>query len=170
MDSVGDAVLGFLGGLALAAAGAYAAVFFHRRADRTRNLETARFTVYMKLIELKSWYWSIASSDIRRRMGMDAPDVPAHHRERIRTLAWEISDLLRTAEDIEHLDRILGILFDRSAYPAAEIRHKAMEHLLTELATLVNPRYAEAIKQIGLRNEAALLKDPTSEDTTPTSL
>ena len=138
-------VLSFTSGVGVALFGAIVATIFQRRLERRRKVESERFQVYMKLMELHGLYFWVSSAEVRGQPTL--PEIGP----KIRDLAWQIADRLRAADQIKDLDCILEVLFS-THYSTARERYHAIDNLLQDLGTTVNPRYAAAIRKISEEN------------------
>lgn len=153
-----EVIIGFASGIGVSLIGALASAYFQRRNENRRDREHTRFKVYMQLMELKSLYWRIEQAEFHNRQ------IEEKDRQRVRDKTWQIADLLREADDIEHLESILHVMFSEQ-YATAKARSEAMQSFVQELGKLVNPRYARAIDSIGGRN--ILEFDPNRAAKTP---
>jgi hypothetical protein len=147
------AVISFAGGVGVAVVAAFAAGLVRRRLEAKRRIEEARFDVYMKLLELQGLYHWIAVAELRAELPQEEV------LRQVKSLAWQIADKLRSADEIEHLSEILAVLLSRK-YTSAASRSEALDQLLHELGATVNPRYANAVRQISEENLLALREDP----------
>lgn len=156
-SEIATALLGLISGVLLAFVGAYAAAVFERRRERQAKVEEARFRIYMKLMDLHSWYFWLASAEMRNEE--PAPGA----RARLQELAFKISDELRSADEGEKLEEILDVLFCETAYGTALKRYHAIQALLDDLGKQVNSRFAKKIREIAERNVAAVDRTPLSD-------
>ena len=153
-------LLGFLGGIAVALIGAIAAYLLQRRLERRNRIESERFQVYMGLMELHGLYFGVQAAEL------NGDSVPKDTRMKVRELAWQISDRLRSADDVDDLDRILEVLLS-SGYGSAQDRYQAIEQLLRDLGDKVNPRYAAAVRQLSEGNVRRTAKGIRPSSNTP---
>jgi hypothetical protein len=142
MDSWPSAFFGFASGIAVTLIGALTATFLQRRHERRRRIEEGRFNVYMKFMELHSYYFFVSSAEVRKE------NVDADLRKRIRSLAAEIADMLRSNDELREVPRLVRILMGMD-YPSAEARYRDMGEVLNSLGRSVNPRYLTAARSIG---------------------
>lgn len=115
----------------------------------------------MKLMELRGIYFWFMSAEIRQEE--IKPDI----RKKCRSIAWEIADMLRSADDVDYLEDILDILFSPDFNSAAE-RDAAMGKLLEKLGHRINPRYQKKIQEIDKANMRKLLSKEKSNAPTST--
>jgi len=153
-------LIAFLSGLVLAFIGALAAYFFQRRSDKKKHLEQIQFEIYMRVLELHGLYFRVYSAEVRKK------EIPPETREKIWTLAWKTSDVLRTADGLRHTPQILDVLFSNK-YETAEARYNAMQDLIDELGNSTDPRFIKAMKRIGAENQKLLLKDIMKDSNAP---
>lgn len=138
-------VLGFLSGVGVSLTGAFLANMFARKREQDKARDEHRFSVYMKLMEIHSFYFWYATAEVHKER------VPPDIQSKCQKLSWEIADMLRAADDLEHLDEILDVLMGPD-YPSAVARYEQMGVLLGKLGKRVNPRYQKKIGHIGTRN------------------
>jgi hypothetical protein len=100
MDSWPSAFVGFASGIAVTLVGALMATFLQRRHERRRRIEEGRFHIYMKVMELHSFYFLVSSAEVRQE-NVD-PDL----RKRIRSIAGEIADMLRSHDELREVPRL----------------------------------------------------------------
>jgi hypothetical protein len=148
------ALLGLISGVLLAFVGAYVTAVFERRRERRAKVEETRFRIYMKLMDLHSWYFWLASAEMRKE------EPATGTRPKLQELAFKISDELRSADEVEKLEEILDVLFCEPAYDTAMKRYHAIQSLLDELGSQVNPRFAKKIREIGERNVSEVDRTP----------
>jgi hypothetical protein len=100
-------------------------------------------------MELHGIYFWFSSAEVRGK------PIPPEIRQRCRSLAWEILDILRAADEMEYLDETIEVLLGPSFNLALE-RYKAMGQLLGKLGHRVNPRYQRKIREISEANVCTL--------------
>ncbi|MGH9896235.1 MAG: hypothetical protein ACREA0_30425, partial [bacterium] len=144
-----EPALVFLSGVGVTLTGALIAHVLTRQRERRKLVDERRFEIYMKLMDLNSQYFWIASAEVRGQ-----PASPETRRN-CRDLAWQIADILRAADEVEFLEEILDITFG-PGYPTAAKRHDAMGALLDRMGERVNPRYARKIREISKANVLSL--------------
>jgi hypothetical protein len=137
-----EALIGFASGVGVSLVGALISTFLQRRLDRRRRVERGRYQVYMKLMELHSFYFFASSAEVRRTEL--SPDL----RQRIRSLAGELADMLRSADELREVPQLVRILMSMD-YPSAQARYREMGEVLRALGESVNPRYVAAAGEIG---------------------
>ncbi len=142
MDSLPSALVGFASGVGVTLIGALITTVLQRRHERRRRIEEGRFRVYMKLMELHSFYFFASSAEVRHQ------ELSSDVRERIRSLASELADMLRSADELREVPLLLRILMSMD-YPSAQARYRDMGQVLDSLANSVNPRYSTAARAIG---------------------
>jgi hypothetical protein len=142
MESWPSAFVGFASGIAVTLVGALITTFLQRRHERRRRIEEGRFRVYMKLMELHSFYFFASSAEVRQQ------ELSVDIRERIRSLAREIADMLRSADELREVPQLLRILMSMD-FPSAQTRYREMAEVLNSLGQFVNPRYSTAARAIG---------------------
>jgi hypothetical protein len=140
-----ELLIAFVIGVGVTLTGAFIAHLLTRSRERRKLIEERRFEIYMKLMDLNSQYFWIASAEVR---GEPAPQTA---REKCRELSWRIADMLRAADEVEFLDETLDILF-ASNYPSAAKRHDAMGALIDKMGQRINPRYARKFHDISMVN------------------
>lgn len=145
MESLPSALFGFASGIAVTLIGALITTFLQRRQEKRRRIDESRFRVYMKVMELHSFYFFASSAEARNQ------ELSADIRERIRSLAGEIADMLRSADQLREVPQLVRILMSMD-YPSAQARYSEMGKVLTSLGHSVNPRYSEAARAIGEGN------------------
>jgi hypothetical protein len=145
MESWPSAFFGFASGIAVTLIGALAATFLQRRHERRRRIEEGRFRVYMKFMELYSYYFFVSSAEVRQE------SVDADLRKRIRSLAGEIADMLRSNDELREIPQLVRILMGMD-YPSAAARYRDMGEVLDSLGRSANPRYLTAARALGEDN------------------
>lgn len=140
-----DGWLGFVGGtLAALVAGLIASVV-QREAEYRRKREQTRLDVYFLLLDLHNWYFWVASAEVSG----EHPSGEAL--AKCRSLTFQLNDKLRAFEDVEHLEKILIILFSESM-PSANERANRLSELLDDYGKLVNPEYKSVMQRISREN------------------
>jgi hypothetical protein len=140
-----DILIAFLSGVGVTLTGALIAHLLTRSRERRKLIEERRFEIYMKLMDLNSQYFWIASADVR------GESPPQSARQKCHELAWHIADALRAADEVEFLEETLDILFAPN-YPSAVKRHDEMGALIDKMGQRINPRYARKIRDISVAN------------------
>ena len=148
------ALIGFVGGIGAAIAGAIGTYVFQKRRDNQERRKRAAFKVYMLLLDLNARYWWVATKEFHHE------SVPPEIRAKVRDLAFRIADKLRESDDVKHLDDILKVLMNEQAYRSAADRAKAIEALLDVMGKTVNPRYAKSIQAASNANLQHLAERP----------
>lgn len=144
-----DPLIAFLSGVGVSLVGALVANIFTRSRERGRVVEERRFEIYMKLMELYGSYFWFTVAELHKEAVRD------EIRQRCRDLAWQISDLLRSADEVEFLDEILDVTLSPRFATAREC-YEAMGQLLDRMGRRVNPRYAKKIREISEANVKVL--------------
>jgi hypothetical protein len=140
-----DQVLAFFSGVGVSLVGALATNILTRRRERRRVVEERRFEIYMKLMELHSSYFWFTVAEFHREVLSDEIC------RRCQDLAWQIADMLRSADEVEFCEQILEITLG-STFGTATERHEAMGQLVDRLGRKVNPKYSKKIRQISEAN------------------
>ncbi len=136
------ALIGFASGVGVSLVGALITAFVQRRNERRRRLEAGRFQVHMKLMELHSFYFFVSSAEVRKT------ELSADMRLRVRALAGELADMLRSTDELREVPQLVRILMSMD-YPSAQARYREMGEVLKALGGSVNPRYVTAAGTIG---------------------
>lgn len=155
-----DGWLGFFGGVLAALIGGLIASMVQRVNERRKEKSAARLAVYFLLLELKQQYFWVASAEF------SGQEPPEEMLATCRRTAWQIADMLRSFDDLEHLEEILSILFS-SSIPTANERAKRLDKLLESYGQLVNPDYAKAIKKISEENLLGQMQRGSLETNAP---
>jgi hypothetical protein len=142
MDSLPSPLVAFASGVGVTLVGVLVTTLLQRRRDRRGRIEEGRFRVYMKLMELHSFYFFASSAEVRHQ------ELSSDVRQRIRSLAGELADMLRSADELGEVPQLLRILMSMD-YPSAQARYRDMGDVLDALAKTVNPRYSSAARAIG---------------------
>lgn len=153
-------LLAFASGVGVCVVGAFTATYFQARSEERRCLTKAKFEIYMKLMELQAQYFWVLSAEARQ----ESPSLEV--KTKIKLLAWQIADLLREADKIEHLPQILNVLFGTN-FETASSRHDAIEKLLSEMGHSVNPNYATVVKQLSTASVRHFAKGSDRHSHTP---
>jgi hypothetical protein len=130
--------------------GALAAHILTRERERWRHVEERRFESYMKLMELQGLYFWFTTAEMHSELVQ--PDT----RLKCRSLAWQIADLLRAADEMEFLEEILDVTLGEN-FATARDRYDAMSKVIDHLGQRVNPRYAKKIREISAANFSILV-------------
>jgi len=85
-----------IAGVLLALVSAYLTAVFERRRERRAKIDETRFRIYMKLLDLHSTYFWLASAETRQ----ESP--PSGIRSKLQELTFKISDELRSAVATEY--------------------------------------------------------------------
>jgi hypothetical protein len=154
---VSEGWLGFLGGIVATLVAALIASVSQRITESRRRRDEARIDVYFHLLDLKNWYFWVASAEIRGEQPRE--EVLAE----CRRISYLLNDKLRSFEDVDHLDEILAILFSESIASANE-RANRLNSLLDRYGKLVSPRYQALARRIGDENllRHSFLQAPSS--------
>lgn len=129
--------------------GVLAASVLTKKRERQRFIEDRRFEIYMKLMELHGQYFWFTAAEMHHE------PVRSEIRRRAFSLAWQIADALRSADEVEYLEDILEVTLAPSFATARE-RYDAMNRILERLGRRVNPRYARKIREISEANISLL--------------
>ena len=160
MDSLPSALVGFASGVGVALIGALITTFLQRRHERRRRIDEGRFRVYMKLMELHSFYFFASSAEVHHQ------ELSSDVRQRIRSLAGELADMLRSTDELREVPELLRILMSMD-YPSAEARYRDMGQVLDSLSRSVNPRYSTVARAIGNGNVQDMSAGGTGRTHTP---
>ena len=157
-----EALLGFLSGVGVTLVGAYVANLLQRAEEKRRRVQENQLQVYLKLLDLYNQYFWIASLE------MHGEEADSEMKKRIRTLAWQISDLLRMEDSVQHADEILRVLMSNE-YSSASARHHAMGELLDKIGKKVNPTFQKVGKVLSNENVKSVGSGqrPATKSTTP---
>lgn len=136
-----DPLFAFLSGVGVSLVAALAANVLTRQRERRRIVDERRFEIYMKLLELHSQYLWFTTAELHGNQV--SPEV----RQKSRDLAWQIADMLRSADEVDYLEEILDVTLGSSFATAGE-RYAAIDRLLGRLGQRVNPRYQKKIREI----------------------
>lgn len=153
-------LISFLSGIGLSLVGGLFAYLFQRRGEKQRLIEQARYDIFMKLLDLYGLYFWVYSAEVKKE------EVKQSIKEKIWPLAWQISDKLRVADNLNHMEDILDVLFSNK-YETAEQRYKAIENVLSKLTKTINPRFASAMNQVGGLNTKAIMENPMKRSNAP---
>ncbi len=140
-----DPFWAFISGVGVSLTAALIANILTRERERKRIIEERRFSIYMKLMNLHGLYFFFYSCEER-----SAPLAP-QIKQQVKDLAWQIADLLRSADEIKHLDEILDVLF-APTFNTAKDRYHAMKALINKLGQDINPRYTKKMRSISESN------------------
>jgi hypothetical protein len=148
------AAIGFASGVGVSIFSASIGSHLQKRRERQRHREEAAFKVYMLLSDLDSRYFWVVSNELNGQ-----PNPPEIATE-VRSLAFQIADKLREADDIPHLEDILTVLMDEDAYATASDRANALSTVIDSIAKTVSPSYTRVIQGISAKNLRGFLKRP----------
>jgi uncharacterized membrane protein YccC len=148
-------MVGFASGIGVALIAALVTYLFQRHGDQRRHREQAAFQVYMLLLDLNSQYFWIVSNELRGEQPL--PEIAA----KAQSLAMQIADKLREADDVQHLEDILTVLMSEDTYKTASDRAKALNAVIDRMGKTVNPRYAKIIKHISDNNVRGFMDRPS---------
>ena len=140
-----DPLQAFFSGIGVSLIGALVANVLSRQRERHRVVEERRFEIYIKLLDLYGGYFWFTTAELHNE------SVDANVASRCHTLACQIADMLRSADEVDFLDDILDVTQGPAFKTAAE-RYKAMGQLLDRLGQKVNPRYSKKIREISDAN------------------
>jgi hypothetical protein len=157
-----NAMLGFLGGILVSFISALLASLIQRHNEMNRRRDQARFDIYMRLMDLNSAYFWIATAELHNE------ELPRNQKERVFSYAWEIADKLRANDNIECLEETLQILFG-SRFPTANERANALSALLDKFSKSANPKYAKIIKTMGEENIRSIASGSQAHKNAPGS-
>jgi hypothetical protein len=138
-------LIGFFSGVGVSLVGALLATFFTRRRERRRVVEERRFEIYMKLIDLQSSYFWFTIAELHQQ------PVSDDTRKRCHEIAWQIADMLRSADEVDFLEQILEVTLG-SNFVTATQRDEVMGKLIDQLGSKINPRYTKKIREISDAN------------------
>lgn len=158
-------MIGFASGVGVALIGAVVGYALQRRAEKKHRIEETQFQIYMKLMDLYSLYFWVASLELR------GEEVNPDLKKKIRNITWQIADLLRFEDSVLYTEKILWVLMSNK-YPTANARYDEMKNIVDEFGSLINPRYQNVIKIIGEGNMQRLGSGERSflKSTTPASM
>lgn len=150
-----NAIIGFASGIGVSIIAAFVSYLLQHHSDRRRRREQAAFRVYMLLLDLNSHYFWIASSELHG----EAP--PPEMTAKARSLAMQIADKLREADDVQNLEEILTVLMSEDKCKTAHDRARALNAVIDSLGETVNPRYAKIVQQISENNVRGFMDRPS---------
>lgn len=139
--------VGVVSGLLGAVIGSLLTNRLTRSRERDRLISERRFEIYMKLMDIYNAYFWWFSAELRKE------PVPQRVRQNVNDLSWQLSDLLRSADEVDFLEDALEIIMGPS-YESSEARYHAMSELVDRVGAQVNPRFAKKMKEIGEANRA----------------
>ncbi len=138
-------IVAFTSGIVTTLTGALIANILTRKRERQTLVDSRRFEIYMKLMDLNARYSVVVSAETRGKPV--APEIL----NGCRGLSWAIADLLRSADEVEFLEETLDVIFSPH-YLTAIDRYKTMKLLLEKFSKRVNPRYTKKIREISEAN------------------
>jgi hypothetical protein len=138
-------LLGFVSGVAVSLVGALVANILTKERERKRVVEERRFEIYMKLMDLQATYFWFVTAELHQQ------SVSADTRKRCHEIAWQIADMLRSADEVEFLEQILEVTLGPKFATAAQ-RDEAMGKLIDQMGSKINPRYTKKIREISDAN------------------
>lgn len=140
-----DGWLGFFGGILATLIGALVASVIQRSREAEQRKELAQLDAYIHLIDLKNWYFWVATAELHGEE--PKPEVLANCHK----LSLQLNDKLRAFDRVDQLDEILAILFSESI-PTANERANRLDALIAQYGKLVNPKYSSIISRISKEN------------------
>jgi hypothetical protein len=144
-----DPTLAFFSGVGVSLVGVLTANLLAKRRERQRFVEERRFEIYVKLMELQGEYFWFTVAEMHRE------HIRAETSRKAFSLAWQIADALRAADEVEYLEEILDVTHG-PGFATAQERYDAMSRVLERLGRRVNPRYAKKIHEISEANMSLL--------------
>ncbi len=135
--------------------GSASTILFQRWSDKKTRLESSRFQIYMRLLDLNVWHFWIVSAETK---GETISKEIARNFDDIR---WRIADELRKEDNIPECSDILMALFSLQ-FKTEKDRAASLKTTIDKLAKTVNPRYAVAIREVSQQNEE-LMKSNVNE-------
>lgn len=148
--------MGFLGGIGTALVSAIVALWLQRAKEQQDNLDSARFRIYMRLLDISNHYFFIASAEI----DPDNRKVDQATKVRIQDKAWALLDELRKEDRIENLEEICRVIVSEKFESAIE-RHDAMISLIQEIGKKVSPEFVKITERLSKENLMKLGQTPT---------
>jgi hypothetical protein len=142
-------LFGFVSGVGVSLVAALLANSLTKRRERQRVVEERRFEIYMKLMDLHGKYFWFSTAEFHKEA------VSADIRLDCHRLAWQIADMLRTADEVDFLEQTLEVTLGSNFSTATE-RYEAMGRLIDDVGRKVNPRYSKKIRQISDANSQLL--------------
>jgi hypothetical protein len=140
-----DPLIGFASGIGVSLISALLANVLTRRRDRRHTVEERWFEIYMKLMDLHGSYFWFSTAEFHKT------EVPPEVRKRCYDLAWQIADLLRSADEVDFLERTLDVILGPS-FPTATKRYEVMGNLIDQVGRKINPKYSKKIREISDAN------------------
>jgi len=150
-----DPFLAFFSGIGVSLIGAVVAHILTRHRERRRLVEEQRFQIYMKLMDLYGSYFWFTVAELHKEA------LPSETRKRCHDLAWQIADMLRSADEVDSLDEILEITLSPK-FASAEERYEEMGKVLDHLGARINPRYSKKIREISKETSRLLASGGSS--------
>lgn len=147
--------MGFLGGIGASLAGALVALWLQRAKEQKDNLDSARFRIYMHLLDISNHYFFIASAEI----DPDNRAVDQATKIKIQDKAWTLLDELRKEDRIEDLEEICRVIVSEKFESAIE-RHDAMIALIQEIGRKVSPKFVKIAERLSKENLMKLGQPP----------
>ena len=108
----------------------------------------------MLLLDLNNRYFWVASKQLH------GEPPPAEIATKVRSLAFQIADKLREADDVPYLEEILTVLMSEDAYKTANDRAKALDAVIGNIGKIVHPRYTKLIHDISEKNVRGFVARP----------
>ncbi|KKR21538.1 MAG: hypothetical protein UT50_C0007G0024 [Candidatus Moranbacteria bacterium GW2011_GWA2_39_41] len=123
---------------------AYITIKVQQVFSKRREQENLFFDVYMKLMELSSWYFWLASAQARKK------EEPKDITQKVFQLKWQIAEIARKLEMKNELSQMLEILFLEKF--DHHQRYKKLEEFIDKIGWKVNPKYKKVMEKISKEN------------------
>jgi hypothetical protein len=144
-----EPVVGFLSGIGVSLIGALTSYALTKYRERRRLVDERSFEIYMRLLDVYgSYFWFMTAE-------MNKEPVPKEVRKRCHDLSWQIADMLRAADEIDPIEKILDVLLG-PAFETAKERYDEMGRVIDQLGRRINPRYTSKIRKISEENMRTL--------------
>ena len=138
--------------------GAAATVYFHRRAERTKEKDAIRFRIYMKLLDCQNPLFWMCRPPISRTDSEHEQLRKAQYERRFEEKRWKVADELRTIDDLPQMERILRVLFSEN-YKSAMHRYEELGRVIDDLGDACNPHFRDVMGKIGDENLRLVAND-----------
>jgi len=155
--------IGFASVVGAAAVGAVATALVQAFREKRRRIRARQADIYYRLMMLRTLWWPMVLNDGH------ADRVDPRDRRAIHDAAWQLSDVVRSADDRSDLKDIVRILFSEEFGTAGD-RYAEMERVISRLGQKANPNYVAATHEVSRANLERGMEHPERVFSAPAGL
>lgn len=154
-----ELLVAFVSGIIVTPLGSWLNIFFNGREKKAYKIYDAGYEIFLKLGELRNWYFLLASNEVRNRENKQEVFDECYE------LARDLAQKLHQNEKTEFAEELMKVLYDES-FTSFNERYKKMCILSDKMSDKLYPihrKYLSSIEESNVNlmtNEDFLPKSP----------